>query len=109
MAFSLVEGVPKDDTLEDLRAKLTDDAFADLRPVGPTISRSLCNARRRLHGTVVGEEEDDCLPPPAQEREAILDRYFRSIEVDPVAEGDGWVPIEDLPPAFPALADETQT
>lgn len=73
------------------------------------LSHSLRTARRRPHGTVVGEEEDDCSPPPAQERETILDRYFRSIEVDPVAEGDGWVPIEDLPPAFPALADETQT
>lgn len=107
MAFYLVEGVPKDDALDDLRAKLADDAFVDLRPFGPTLSHSLRNARRRPNGTVVWEEEDYCSPPLAQEREAVLDRFFCSIEVDPVAEGDGWAAIEDLPPIFPTLADET--
>lgn len=106
MAFSLVEGVPKDDALGDLRAKLADDAFVD-QPFGTPLSHSLRNARRRPHGTVVWEGADDCSPPPAQERDAVLDRHLRSIEVDPVAEGDGWAAIEDLPPVLSALADET--
>lgn len=105
MAFYLVEGDPKDGALDNLRQKLADDGFVDLRPFGPTISHSLRNARRRPDGTVVWEEEDYCSPPLAQERDAVLDDYFQSVEVEPVAEGGGWARIRDLPPLFPALAD----
>ncbi len=105
MASYLVEGDPKDGALGNLRQKLADDAFADLRPFGPAISHSLRNARRRPDGTVAWEEEDYCSPPLAQERDAVLDDYFQSVEVEPVAEGGGWARIQDLPLLFPALAD----
>lgn len=107
MAFYLVKGIPHDDRIDDLKQELANDAFVELRPFGPTISHSLRNARRRPDGTVVWEEEDYCSPPLAQERAAVLDDYFRAIEVERVAEGDGWARIQDLPPLFPALADES--
>lgn len=108
MAFYLVEATPRSERLDELEQKLAVDAFADLRPFGPTISHSLRNSRRRPDGTVVWEEEDYCSPPLAQERAAVLDDHFQSIEVEPVAKGDGWARIEDLPPLFPDLADETR-
>jgi hypothetical protein len=53
---------------------------------------------------VVWEEEDYCRPPLAQEREAVLDRYFEDLSVERVERGSGWEQISDLPPLFPALA-----
>jgi hypothetical protein len=107
MAFYLVEGRPHNERLDDLDQKLADSAFVELRPFGPTISHSLRYARRRPDGTVVWEEEDYCSPPLAQERAAVLDDYFQEIEVEPVAKGDGWARVGDLPLLFPELADET--
>jgi len=46
------------------------------------------------------EEEDYCRPPLAQEREAVLDRYFDQISVEAVAEGTGWALIEPFPALF---------
>lgn len=106
MAFYLVEACPREDQLDALKQKLKEDAFADLRPFGPTITHSLRNARQRPDGAVVWEEEDYCSPPLAQERDAVLDDHFLSIEVEPVAEGQGWSRIRALPPLFPELADE---
>lgn len=107
MAFYLVPAQPFEERLDDLREKLKQEAFRDLRPFGRTLSHSLRNARRRPDGTIVWEEEDYCTPPLAQEREAVLDRYFSSIDVEPVAEGQGWTRIQTLPPLFPELAEET--
>ncbi len=106
MAFYLVEGTPKDERLDELKEKLATEAFVDLRPFGPTITNSLRNARRRPKGRVVWEEEDHCSPPLAQERDAVLDRYFHSIDVERVAEDEGWAQIRTLPPLFPSLTDE---
>jgi hypothetical protein len=53
----------------------------------------------------VWEEEDYCRPPLAQEREAMLDTYFRDLRVEPVQEGDGWEKIEDLPRLFPEFTE----
>ncbi len=107
MAFYLVSAQPIDEQLDDLRQQLTQDAFVELRPFGRTLSHSLRNARQRPDGTVVWEEEDYCSPPLAQERSAVLDRYFTSIEVEPVAEGQGWKKIQTLAPLFPELAEDT--
>ena len=43
------------------------------------------------------EEEDYCRPPLAEERAAVLDRFFDQIEVQTVARGSGWELIQDLP------------
>lgn len=97
MAYYLVSARPIDERLPDLAEQLEAGAFNDLQPFGPTLTRSLQNARVTDEGRAVWEEEDYCSPPLAQEREAVLDEYFRDIEVEPVEEGQGWQRIEDLP------------
>jgi len=107
MAFYLVNATPRDEQLSDLRQKLTDNVFVDRRPFGPAISHSLRNARRRPNGRIVWTEEEYYTLPLAQERAAVLDDHFRSIEVEAVAEGDGWARIEGLPPLVSERAAET--
>lgn len=106
MAFYLVEGIPREDRLEELKQQLADDAFVDLRPFGQALSKSLRNARRRPDGLIVWEEEDYCSPPLAEERTAVLNDYFESVTVEQVPRGEGWARIQDLPPLFPDLAKE---
>jgi hypothetical protein len=104
MAFYLVSARPAANRLEELETKLNQRAFLELRPFGRSLSASLEGARQLPDGTAVWEEEDYCRPPLAQEREAVLDRYFEEISVEPVERGRGWQRIEELPPLFPALA-----
>jgi hypothetical protein len=99
MAFYLVRARPKEDHLPELRVQLGRKAFVDLRPFGRALTRSLEGARRE-DGGAVWEEEDYCSPPLAQEREAVLDDYFEGIEVEEVAQGEGWRRIEDLPSLY---------
>ena len=56
-------------------------------------------------GVAVWEEEDYCRPPLVQEREAVLDTYFRDLRAEPVEEGSGWDMIEDLPRLFSEFAE----
>jgi hypothetical protein len=104
MAYYLVSARPLGERLEELETKLNQRAFVELRPFGPSLTDSLESARRMPDGTAVWEEEDYCRPPLAQEREAVLDRYFEELSVEPVERGRGWERIEQLPPLFPALA-----
>jgi hypothetical protein len=104
MAFYLVSARPLAHRLEELETKLNQRAFLELRPFGRSLTASLEGARQLPDGTAVWEEEDYCRPPLAQEREAVLDRYFEGISVQPVERGRGWDRIEELPPLFPALA-----
>jgi hypothetical protein len=99
MAYYLVRARLKEDRLPDLRVQLDRRAFADLRPFGRSLTRSLEGARRE-NDVAVWEEEDYCSPPLAQEREAVLDDYFEGIEVEEVAEGEGWQRIESLPSLY---------
>lgn len=72
--------------------------FESLRPFGATLTRSLKAARWDPETTRgVWEEEDYCLPPLSQERDAVLDRYFENIHAERVSEGEGWRRISDLP------------
>jgi len=100
VAHYLVRAKPKQERLPDLRVQLDRKAFVDLRPFGRALTRSLEGARREEDDTAVWEEEDYCSPPLAQEREAVLDDYFESIEVEPVEEGEGWERIEALPSLY---------
>jgi hypothetical protein len=45
----------------------------------------------------VWEEEDYCSPPLAQERAAILDTYFKELDVERVEKNEGWKKIASLP------------
>jgi len=104
MAFYLVSARPLADRLEELETNLNQQAYRELRPFGRSLTDSLERARRMPDGTAIWEEEDYCRPPLAQEREAVLDRYFEEISVEPVERGRGWERIEELPPLFPALS-----
>jgi hypothetical protein len=97
MAFYLVRAWPNHDRLAELDRRVAERAFLGLRPFGRALSGSLEAARVQPDGRAVWEEEDYCVPPLAQEREAVLDRYFDGIEVEPVARDEGWGRIKALP------------
>jgi hypothetical protein len=105
MAFYLVTAIPDHACMEELSARLAGDEIVAMKPFGRSLSYSLRNARLRRDGVAVWEEEDYCHPPLAQEREAVLDSYFRDLRVDPVEEGSGWEKIENLPRLFPEFAE----
>jgi hypothetical protein len=105
MAFYLVTAVPDRLRMKELSARLVGDEIVVMKPFGPSLSYSLRNARLRRDAMAVWEEEDYCRPPLAQEREAMLDTYFRDLRVEPVQEGDGWEKIEDLPRLFPEFTE----
>jgi hypothetical protein len=100
MAYYLVRATAKKERLDELRAKLAEDAFVDLRPFGQALTKGLNGARRLADGRVIWEEEDYCSPPLAMERAAVLDHYFDDIEVERVARDEGWRQIENLPRLF---------
>lgn len=104
MAHYLVTASPRADLLPELGERLARDEFAGLRPFGRSLTFSLRRARRLPDGKAMWEEEDYCRPPLAQERAAVLDRYFEELSVQPVVEGTGWALIEALPAMFPSLA-----
>jgi hypothetical protein len=104
MAFYLVSATPCSSLLSELSHRLTKGDFTHLEPFGRTLSNSLRGARQLPNGRAMWEEEDYCDPPLAQERAAVLDRYFEGLTVEPVAAGTGWALIQDFPALFPDLA-----
>jgi hypothetical protein len=102
MAHYLVRARPRRGKLDELESRLQQDAFVDLQPFARALTRGLRGARIEGEGAV-WEEEDYCSPPLAEERAAVLDSYFDGIAVEPVAQGQGWRQIEDLPSLFPDL------
>ena len=105
MAHYLVTAAPRVELLEELRGRLARREFVPLQPFGRALSSSLQRARRLPDGRAMWEEEDYCQPPLAEERAAVLDRYFAEISTTPVVENTGWALIEALPVMFPDLAE----
>jgi hypothetical protein len=103
MAFYLVRAKPKPELIIELKQLLEDKAFEELKPFGGSLTKGLENARIESDGTAIWEEEDYCTPPLAEERAAVLDRYFDDLEVEPVDPGEGWEKIQDLPKLFSGL------
>lgn len=98
MPFYLVHARLNDERADELRSRLQSGEIRSMRPFGPSLHHGLAEARIDTKaGEVIWEEEDYCRPPLAQEREAVLDYYFRSLHVEPVEEGEGWRRIADLP------------
>ena len=97
MTYYLVRAKPKPERLGELQNRLQADAFIGLRPFGKALTRSLKEARAQQDGIAIWEEEDYCSPPLAEERTAVLDKYFDEISVEPVEAGEGWKRIETLP------------
>jgi hypothetical protein len=106
MAYYLVTAKPKSERLGDLLGNLREKRYAPMRPFGKAMTYSLENARIREDGLATWEEEDYCVPPLAQERDAALDEFFDELKVTAVQEGAGWEKIRALPPLFPELANE---
>ena len=106
MAFYLVTARPRPDLLADLHARLESGEVRAMRPFGAALDYGLVNARIMADGTAAWEEEDHCRPPLAEERAAVLDRYFDALRVEPVARGFGWARVRGLAPLFPSLAHE---
>lgn len=105
MAHYLVTGSPREPLLDELRTRLARGELVGLKPFGRALAFSLRRARRLPDGRATWEEEDYCRPPLAEERAAVLDRYFDDLSVQPVVEGTGWALIEPLPPMFPDLTN----
>lgn len=109
MAHYLVRARLRSELQTELSDRLERNAFVDLKPFGRALTRGLRGARVEEPGVAVWEEEDYCRPPLAQERAAVLDRYFDDLEVERVDEGEGWNRIRDLPQLFPELSDGPET
>jgi hypothetical protein len=103
MAYYLVRAKPRRELLSELEGRLQRGEFMTMQPFGAALSHSLRNARSEPDGSAMWEEEDYCRPPLADERGAVLDRYFDELRVEPVSENSGWKEIERLPRLFPAL------
>ena len=97
MAYYLVRAKPKAERLGELQERLQKTSFVGLRPFGNALTHSLKEARTQPDGIAIWEEEDYCSPPLAEERAAVLDKYFDEISVELVDAGEGWKRIEALP------------
>lgn len=95
MAYYLVKAKPSTD-LQPLKDELDRGEIKVMRPFGTALDYSLNNARTAADW-ITWEEEDYCTPPLAQERAAVLDRYFVELSVVKVDRGEGWKQIDSLP------------
>ncbi len=89
MAYYLVQARPIDHLLVELRQRLDSGEIKVMRPFD--------QACLQANGTAIWEEEDYCVPPLAQERAAILDTYFKELNVERVEKTEGWKKIESIP------------
>jgi hypothetical protein len=105
MAYYLVCAHPKPERLQELSSALERNVFVHLRPFGKALTSSLRNARQQADGVAVWEEEDYCTPPLAEERAAVLDKYFDDIRVEAVSRDEGWKRIQEFAPLFPELVN----
>ena len=97
MAYYLVQARPIDELRKELRQRLDSGEIRVMKPFGQALQYGLDNARLQENGIAIWEEEDYCVPPLAQERAAILDKYFKELDVEPVEKTQGWQRIESLP------------
>jgi hypothetical protein len=96
MSHWLVRAKPRIESLPRLRLRLDSGRVRGLRPFGKSLDESLRRARAAA-GVALWEEEDDCDPPLAEERAAVLDEHFEDIAVEAVQPGEAWRRIESLP------------
>lgn len=100
MAYYLVRANITKRNVPALGAMLDNDRFVDMQPFGQALTKGLLGMRWLPDGRVAWEEEDYCTPPLRMEREAVLDGFFTKLEVEKVAEGEGWAQLKDLPRVF---------
>ncbi len=104
MAWYLVTARAHTGRLRELEKRLESGEIGEMKPFGEALTFSLVNARIRPDYRAQWEEEDYCVPPLAEERNAVLDRYFTDIEVEPVPFQSGWEQIEHHPRLFPEIS-----
>jgi len=85
--------------MPSLKQSLDSGEIARMKPFGKALDFSLNNARQD-GDWLTWEEEDYCVPPLAQERAAVLDRYFADLSVRTVRQGEGWKQLQGLPRAW---------
>ncbi len=105
MAHYLVTARPSGD-LNELKQRLESGEIRALRPFGKALHHALQNARAK-DDRITWEEEDYCSPPLAMERASVLDAYFKDLQTEPVAEGEGWAQLEPLPSLWKTIPWET--
>ena len=96
MAFYLVTAKPIQSKMSNLRKWLDSGEIRAMQPFGRALQMGLDNARWQSTDVAIWEEEDYCVPPLAQERAAVLDKYFTELEVQHVNKGEGWGKIDPL-------------
>lgn len=104
MAWYLVTARTRAGRLHELEKRLEGGEIAGLKPFGEALAFGLGNARIRPDYRAQWEEEDYCVPPLAQERDAVLDHYFSDIEVETVPYRGGWERVEHYPRLFPDIS-----
>lgn len=101
MAYYIVKAELKEGLFNKLESSLKDNAFINFKPFGRALTYSLRNAGVDENKEIVWEEEDYCMPPLAEERAAVLDKYFQILQIEKVEKGSGWEKIKTLPRLFP--------
>ncbi len=97
MAYYVVRAELNEEDMATLADHLRENAYVALQPFGQSLTKGLRGMRRLPDGRVAWEEEDYCTPPLRMEREAVLDEFFTNLEVEHVAEGEGWAQLKELP------------
>lgn len=102
MAYYLVKARLQPEHRAELEAWMASGRIAALNPFGPTLARSLQEARLDpATGQATWEELCYCSPPLKEERAEVLDRFFQALEVERVAPGEGWRRVAHLPRLWP--------
>jgi hypothetical protein len=96
MSFYLVTAKPIRSKMDNLRKWLNSGEIRTMQPFGRALQMGLDGARWQSDDVTIWEEEDYCVPPLAQERAAVLDKYFTDLEVQHVNKGEGWKEIDSL-------------
>jgi hypothetical protein len=98
MTYYLVSAKIKQGVAAEIRERIVDGSFINMKPFGKTLTRAMFQIRQDpVSGKVYWEEECHCSPPLAMERTAVLDQYFTEINAEQSSEDEGWAQISDLP------------
>lgn len=72
------------DLFVGVRVRIDSDEIKGKRPLGTVLQCSLDQTRHDIQGWAVGEEEDYCNLPLAQERVMMLEPYITHLSIEPV-------------------------
>jgi len=99
MAYYLITAEALENKLSEFKRRLEQNDFLYLQPFGRALTESLKNAKIK-DNFIYWEEEDYCSPPLKEEKEQVLNKYFRILNILPVNKGEGWKEIKALKNLF---------